>query len=166
MKTGGFVVELDDSEIERYKKGGYIIEELPKAQEGIQVSSPSWSEYKPQGPTISNPIPEITRIVSKPVVKETPVVSNTGQEKSFEETHAEARNALGPNQIFEHNGRKYGTNNPGEDFKPSEETLKKADLNTQNVKQNIENQNKELDDPYVSKKTVKVQEKEYEEFCE
>ena len=164
MKTGGFVVELDDSEIERYKKGGYIVEELPKAQEGIQVSSPSWSEYKPQGPTISNPIPEITRIVSKPVVKETPVVSNTGQEKSFEEAHAEARNALGPNQIFEHNGRKYGTNNPGEDFKPSEETLKKADLNTQNVKQNIENQNKELDDPYVSKKTVKVQEKEYEDW--
>jgi len=164
MKTGGFIVELDDSEIERYKKGGYIIEELPKAQEGIQVSSSSWSEYQPQGPTINNAIPEIERIISKPVVKETPVVSNTGQEKSFEQAHAEARNALGPNKIFEHNGRKYGTNNPGEDFKPSEETLKKADLNTQNVKQNIENQNKELDDPYISKKTVKVQEKEYEDW--
>ena len=158
MKTGGFVIELDDSEIERYKKGGYIIEELPKAQEGIQVSSSTWSEYKPQGPVISNAIPEIERIISKPVV------SNTSQEKSFEQAHAEARNVLGPNQIFEHNGRKYGTNDPGEDFKPSEETLKKADLNTENVKQNIQNQNKELNDPYISKKTVKVQEKEYEDW--
>ena len=28
MQTGGFIAELDEDEIERYRKGGYIIEEL------------------------------------------------------------------------------------------------------------------------------------------
>jgi len=28
MKKGGFVMELTDKEIERYRKGGFIIEEL------------------------------------------------------------------------------------------------------------------------------------------
>jgi LAS superfamily LD-carboxypeptidase LdcB len=169
MKTGGFIVELDDSEIERYKQGGYIIEELPKAQEGIQVGAPVWSNINTNTPVIQNAIPEVERaiterVVVKPEVKAQPVVASANKEKTFEEAHAEARSTLGPNAIFEFNGRKYGTNNPGEDFKPDEKTLEKSGLNTENVKQNIKKQNEELDDPYVSKKTVKVQEKEYEDW--
>ena len=169
MKTGGFIVELDDSEIERYKQGGYIIEELPKAQEGIQVEAPVWSNINTNTPVIQNAIPEVERaiterVVVKPEVKAQPVVTSANKEKTFEEAHAEARSTLGPNAIFEFNGRKYGTNNPGEDFKPDEKTLEKSGLNTENVKQNIKKQNEELDDPYVSKKTVKVQEKEYEDW--
>ena len=33
---GSIELELTDEEIEQYKKGGYIVEELPKAQEGVQ----------------------------------------------------------------------------------------------------------------------------------
>jgi hypothetical protein len=168
MKTGGFIVELDDSEIERYKQGGYIIEELPKAQEGIQIETPVWSNINTNAPVMrtsfSDPVLEVTqRKVVQPEVKPQPVV-NVNKEKTFEEAHAEARSTLGPNAIFEFNGRKYGTNNPGEDFKPDEKTLEKSGLNTENVKQNIKKQNEEIDDPYISKKTVKVQEKEYEDW--
>jgi hypothetical protein len=168
MKTGGFIVELDDSEIERYKQGGYIIEELPKAQEGIQIETPVWSNINTNAPVMrtsfSDPVLEFTeRKVVQPEVKAQPVV-NVNKEKTFEEAHAEARSTLGPNAIFEFNGRKYGTNNPGEDFKPDEKTLEKSGLNTENVKQNIKKQNEEIDDPYISKKTVKVQEKEYEDW--
>ena len=168
MKTGGFIVELDDSEIERYKQGGYIIEELPKAQEGIQIETPVWSHINTNAPVMrtsfSDPVLEVTqRKVVQPEVKPQPVV-NVNKEKTFEEAHAEARSTLGPNAIFEFNGRKYGTNNPGEDFKPDEKTLEKSGLNTENVKQNIKKQNEEIDDPYISKKTVKVQEKEYEDW--
>ena len=168
MKTGGFIVELDDSEIERYKQGGYIIEELPKAQEGMQIETPVWSNINTNAPVMRtsfyDPVLEVTqRKVVQPEVKPQPVV-NVNKEKTFEEAHAEARSTLGPNAIFEFNGRKYGTNNPGEDFKPDEKTLEKSGLNTENVKQNIKKQNEEIDDPYISKKTVKVQEKEYEDW--
>lgn len=169
MKNGGSIMYLDDNEINHYKNKGYIIEELPKAQEGIQVGAPVWSNINTNAPVIQNAIPEVERaiterVVVKPEVKAQPVVTSANKEKTFEEAHAEARSTLGPNAIFEFNGRKYGTNNPGEDFKPDEKTLEKSGLNTENVKQNIEKQNKELDDPYISKKTVKVQEKEYEDW--
>ena len=164
MKRGGIVMELTDKEIDRYRKGGYIIEEIPKAQDGIQVSSSIWSDYQPKGPVIEDSTPEIEKIISQSVVKEKPLVLNNNQEKSFEEAHSEARNELGPNQIFEYNGRKFGTNNPGENFNPDEKTLEKANLNTNAVKENIYNQNKDLNDPYKSKNTVKLQEKEYEDW--
>lgn len=164
MKRGGIVMELTDKEIDRYRKGGYIIEEIPKAQDGIQVSPSIWSDYQPKGPVIEDSTPEIEKIISQSVVKEKPLVLNNNQEKSFEEAHSEARNELGPNQIFEYNGRKFGTNNPGENFNPDEKTLEKANLNTNAVKENIYNQNKDLNDPYKSKNTVKLQEKEYEDW--
>jgi hypothetical protein len=164
MKRGGIVMELTDKEIDRYRKGGYIIEEMPKAQDGIQVSPSIWSDYQPKGPVIEDSTPEIEKIISQSVVKEKPLVLNSNQEKSFEEAHSEARNELGPNQIFEYNGRKFGTNNPGENFNPDEKTLEKANLNTNAVKENIYNQNKDLNDPYKSKNTVKLQEKEYEDW--
>jgi hypothetical protein len=35
MQSGGAIVELTDKEIEEYRRGGYIVEELPKAQVGL-----------------------------------------------------------------------------------------------------------------------------------
>lgn len=176
MKNGGLIMELDDNEINHYKNKGYIIEELPKAQEGIQINTPVWSNINNNNlPTIQNSIPEIEKIItektiikpeveSESEIKLKPIITNNNEEKTFEEVHAEARNNLGPNAIFQFNGRKYGTNNPGEDFKPDEKTLESFQLNTENIKENINKQNNELNDPYLNKKTVKVQEKEYEDW--
>tara|TARA_R100001463_G_scaffold18701_4_gene46638 strand:- start:11047 stop:15558 length:4512 start_codon:yes stop_codon:yes gene_type:complete len=40
MAEEGMIVELSDEEIEEYKRGGYIVEELPKAQPGITTNIP------------------------------------------------------------------------------------------------------------------------------
>jgi hypothetical protein len=77
-----------------------------------------------------------------------------------------ARSTYGPNHIFEYQGRKYGTNLTGEDFKPSEDVLAQAGLNTPSVKENLNKQNSDLNDPYASKSTVKLEPDSYKSWDE
>ena len=77
-----------------------------------------------------------------------------------------ARSTYGPNHIFEYQGRKYGTNLIGEDFKPSEDVLAQAGLNTPSVKENLNKQNSDLNDPYASKSTVKLEPDSYKSWDE
>jgi hypothetical protein len=77
-----------------------------------------------------------------------------------------ARSTYGPNHIFEYQGRKYGTNLIGEAFKPSEDVLAQAGLNTPSVKENLNKQNSDLNDPYASKSTVKLEPDSYKSWDE
>ena len=81
--------------------------------------------------------------------------------KTFNEAFKVARQTLGANNIFEYNGRKFGTNLPGELFNPSQDVLEKSGLNTPKVKSRLEKQNELLDSPYTTKSTVKLQPDEY-----
>lgn len=83
--------------------------------------------------------------------------------KSFNEAFKIARQQLGPNQIFEYKGRKYGTNLAGEKFEPSEEVLAKHNLNKPEVKDRLNIQNKMVQSVYSDKKTTKL-EPEYQDW--
>ena len=77
--------------------------------------------------------------------------------KDFNEAFGIARNQLGTNQIFEYQGRKYGTNLKGEKFEPSEEILIKNNMNKPEVKERLQNQNKLTESVYSTKKTTKLE---------
>ena len=83
--------------------------------------------------------------------------------KDFNEAFKIARNQLGANQIFEYQGRKYGTNLKGEKFEPSEEVLTKSNMNNPEVKERLLNQNKFTESVYSTKKTTKL-EPEYQDW--
>lgn len=83
--------------------------------------------------------------------------------KDFNEAFKIARNQLGANQIFEYQGRKYGTNLKGEKFEPSEEVLTKANMNKPKVKERLQQQNKMTTSVYSDKQTTKV-EPEYQDW--
>jgi hypothetical protein len=113
--------------------------------------------------------PEIPMIPDPTVTPQTPVPTSSNAISSaptFNEAFKIARSTYGPNNIFEYQGRKYGTNLAGEDFKPSEEVLSKAGLNTPSVKANLNKQNTDLNDPYVSKSTVKLEADSYKGWDE
>lgn len=83
--------------------------------------------------------------------------------KDFNEAFKIARQQLGANQIFEYQGRKYGTNLVGEKFEPSDEVLNKAKMNTSEVKERLQQQNKMTTSVYSDKKTTKL-EPEYQDW--
>ena len=83
--------------------------------------------------------------------------------KDFNESFKIARNQLGANQIFEYQGKKYGTNIVGEKFEPSKDVLEKVGMNIPSVKQNLYEQNKLVESVYSTKKTTKL-EPEYKDW--
>ena len=83
--------------------------------------------------------------------------------KDFNEAFSIARKELGANQIFEYQGRKYGTNLKGEKFEPSDDVLNKANLNNLETKNRLKNQNKLIESVYSTKKTTKL-ESEYQNW--
>ena len=83
--------------------------------------------------------------------------------KDFNEAFKIARNQLGSNQIFEYQGRKYGTNLKGEKFEPSDEVLTKANINKPEVKERLQQQNKMTTSVYSDKQTTKL-EPEYQDW--
>ena len=83
--------------------------------------------------------------------------------KDFNEAFKIARNQLGANQIFEYQGRKYGTNLKGEKFEPSEEVLTKNNMNKPEVKERLQQQNKMITSVYSDKQTAKL-EPEYQDW--
>ena len=83
--------------------------------------------------------------------------------KDFNESFKIARNQLGANQIFEYQGKKYGTNLKGEKFEPSDEVLTKANINKPEVKERLQQQNKMVTSVYSDKQTSKL-EPEYQDW--
>ena len=87
---------------------------------------------------------------------------NTAQIKdlnsySFNEAFKIARKQLGPNKIFEHNGKKFGTNLAGEKFVPDQEELAKNNMLNDAVVNHLNDQNKKVESIYTTKNTVKLQ---------
>ena len=83
---------------------------------------------------------------------------------SFSEAFGIARETYGPNYIFEYKGRSFGTNKKGEDFKPTNKVLKKHKLDTPEVKKRIEQETKEVESPFFSKETIKLEADGYESW--
>ncbi|MEX0597995.1 MAG: SET domain-containing protein, partial [Candidatus Paceibacterota bacterium] len=100
------------------------------------------------------------------VDSETSITANLNQAKTFNEAFKIARNTYGANHIFEFQGRKYGTNLKGETFKPSDEVLSLAGLNNNKVKETLNQQNDDLNNPYISKSTIKLQPDSYKPWEE
>lgn len=73
MQSGGFIVELDDDEIKNYQKGGYIVEELPYAQGGLEKKTtvPNWqSDVKTTTPGFYGPPANTTTVTEKEIVEQ------------------------------------------------------------------------------------------------
>ncbi len=145
-KQQGFTTGSFDDNIALLKKlnsGDFDIgDDLSKK---VSVSDPAPSGLRPVDPTTVNSIKNAN---------------------SFNEAFTIARSALGSNHIFEWRGRKYGTNLKGETFNPSAEVLSASGMNTPKVKSRIANENKDLNSPYISKTTVKLQPDPYEDWEE
>jgi LysM repeat protein len=68
-----------------------------------------------------------------------------------------ARQELGPNKIFEHNGKKFGTNLKGETFIPDKQELANHNMLNDPTLTHLTDQNKKVKSIYTSKETVKLQ---------
>jgi hypothetical protein len=164
--------------MEDYAEGGTIVSELYK-----QKTGKDWNTAKQEGLTSGSfddnmklrdrllkgelDGNKVNTTVNK-VNSNNSTVNNNSQEdytkaKNFNEAFSIARKQLGANQIFEYQGRKYGTNLEGEKFEPSEEVLTKANMNKPEVKERLNNQNKLTESVYSTKKTTKV-EPEYQDW--
>jgi hypothetical protein len=82
---------------------------------------------------------------------------------TFKDAFTVARQELGPNRLFEFEGRVYGTNLAGEELNPPEEDIKKFNLDKKYTEKRLTEENKKLESPYSSKETVKV-EPEWEDW--
>jgi hypothetical protein len=157
-----------------YAGDGTIISELYK-----QKTGKDWSTAKQEGLTTGSYDDNMKlrdRLVkgefdnkqmnsnnSKQIINNTTQNQDYTKAKDFNEAFKIARNQLGTNQIFEYQGRKYGTNILGEKFEPSEEVLIKANMNKPEVKQRLSNQNKMTTSVYSDKQTTKL-EPEYQDW--
>lgn len=197
MKRGGIVMNLDDDEIETYKKNGYVVENYNENifQDGGNVSKTwelitgtPWADAKNKGYTTGSYDDNIALLkklnsgelnvpknLSEKVSTTDPLpikfkpanptlIKNIKTANSFNDAFTIARKELGTNQIFEYNGRKYGTNLKGETFNPSKEVLEASGMNTSQVKTRLEKENKDLKSPFLSKSTVKLQPDLYEDW--
>lgn len=164
-----------------YAQDGTIVSELYK-----QKTGKDWSTAKAEGLTDGSYennmklrerllndefVKELTNnkinneVVNKNINTNTPDISkqNYSKAKDFNEAFKIARQQLGANQIFEYQGRKYGTNLKGEKFEPSEEVLTKHNMNKPEVKERLQNQNKLTNSVYSTKETTKL-EPEYQDW--
>ena len=133
--------------------------------ENYKDVSPGFLNQKQNGGVI-NKFEGDGKTLSSVVNIDSTIINDISNAKTFNEAFKIARNAYGANHIFEWKDRKYGTNLVGEDFKPSEDVLAKAGLNTPSIKKNLNKQNSELNDPYVSKSTVKLEPDTYKSWNE
>jgi hypothetical protein len=125
-----------------------------KGPEGL-ASDPNFAKvYNPR--TITNPFED--------KVPNDDVEYDIQNAASFSEAFGIARETYGPNYIFEYKGRRFGTNKKGEDFKPTNKVLKKHKLDTPEVKKRIEQETKEVESPFFSKETIKLEADGYESW--
>lgn len=164
--------------MEDYAQDGTIISELYK-----QKTGKDWSTAKQEGLTTGNYEDNMKlrqRLLSgefdnKQINTNTDANNSTKsfstsvenqdytKAKDFNEAFKIARNQLGSNQIFEYQGRKYGTNLKGEKFEPSDEVLAKANMNKPEVKERLQQQNRMTTSVYSDKQTTKL-EPEYQDW--
>jgi hypothetical protein len=83
MKNGGIIVEVDDDEIEELKRGGYVVEELSYAQNGLEQKTvaPDWQASPTTSPGVFAPPAAATvteeEVVEEPIVKkEEPIIKS------------------------------------------------------------------------------------------
>jgi pyruvoyl-dependent arginine decarboxylase (PvlArgDC) len=79
------------------------------------------------------------------------------QAPSFKEAFTVARQELGPNRLFEYEGRVYGTNQAGEELNPPQEDIAKFNLDKKYTEKRLKKENDKVSSPYSSKETVKVE---------
>jgi len=157
-------------------KDGTIVSELYK-----QKTGKDWNTAKQEGLTTGTYEDNMKlrqRLLSgefdnkqSPITKQNNNVQNTQlnqnqdyiKAKDFNEAFKIARQQLGANQIFEYQGRKYGTNLKGEKFEPSEEVLTRFNMNKPEVKERLQQQNKMTTSIYSDKQTTKL-EPEYQNW--
>lgn len=168
----------------KYPTGGTV------SQRWEQITGTPWAEAKAKGLTTGsfedniallkrlnsgefNLSNDITKNVSVSDPAPNPVqpidpttLSKIKNAQTFNQAFTIARSAMGSNQIFEWNGRKYGTNLKGETFNPSNEVLKAAGMNTPKVKERLQKENNQLNSPFISKSTVKLQPDPYQDWEE
>jgi hypothetical protein len=141
---------------EDYAQDGTLVSELY-----TQKTGKSWSTAKQEGLTDGS--------LSQNLKLREQLLANKAnlstEPKDFKEAFKNARSTLGANKIFEFQGRKYGTNIAGEEFKPDEAELRKFNLSTPGVKKRLNEQNKSVVSPYTDKNTTKL-EPEYKDWEE
>jgi hypothetical protein len=187
IEIGNGGVKLSNKQGEFKAKNGLII---PKAEKGLTVSEiytaktgKDWNTAKQEGLTSGSYEDNITlrqKLLSgefdgkqSTISKQNTNIQNTKllqnqdytKAKNFNEAFSIAREQLGANQIFEYQGRKYGTNIKGEKFEPNDEVLEKNNLNKPEVKERLQTQNKLTGSVYSTKKTSKL-EPEYKNWEE
>jgi hypothetical protein len=156
-----------------YAEDGTLVSELYK-----QKTGKDWSTAKKEGLTtgsfddnlklrerlLKGEFDNKTENVSNLAIKNTETTTQDyAKAKNFNEAFSIARKQLGANQIFEYQGRKYGTNLQGEKFEPSEKVLTEANMNKPEIKERLQNQNKLTESVYSTKKTTKI-EPEYQDW--
>jgi len=152
--------------IEKELKGGKIEQNggwIDKMQDGNTVSQTwekttgtNWSQAKERGLTdgsYDNNIKLLNDLKSGMYDRDTP---NTpiSENTNFNEAFAKARKIKGANKLFRYEGKIYGTNIANEKFNPTDAELKQFKIDTPEVKQNIKENIKIINSPYVSTATV------------
>ncbi len=148
---GGIDINISDRGIRMSRNGG-----LFKAQNGLYLpktvseiyeekTGKPWSTAKEEGLTSGSYEDNIrlrNQLLSNAFENNENNFSNSQvTRRRFVDAFNDARNQLGPNQIFEYNGQIYTTNKAGEEFLPSEEVLNKYHINNSTVRKNINRQN-------------------------
>ena len=127
------------------------------------ITGKPWQSAKAEGLTNGTAEQNLRLIQS---LKNRPSENNTApqqQNENFTDIFNQNRQLLGANKIFEYNGKKYGTNLQGEEFKPSEEDILHSGLPLEATKNRLNEQNRQLQSIYTTKNTIKVQEN-YEDW--
>ena len=136
-----------------YAEDGTIVSELYK-----QKTGKDWNTAKAEGLTSGSYEDNMKlrqRLLSGEF--ESSPKKDFTKAENFNEAFKLARQYLGANQIFEYQGRKYGTNLKGEKFEPSDEVLTKNNMNNLEVKERINNQNRMTTSVYSDKQTTKLE---------
>jgi hypothetical protein len=152
---------LFQTSIPEFKEGGVKVSEL-----WVQKTGTDWEEAKKKSKTDGTYEQNISLLKELQEVDDNKLKAENKSLKSdnfttFDKAFKYYRENLGPNHIFEFEGRKYGTNLQGEDFKPTTEELSKFNINTPKTKERLRKENENLLDPFLGKKTVKLEKDEY-----
>jgi len=108
FKNGGEAdyedLELTDEEIQAYRDGGYIVEELPEAQVGTEINSKPYYNFSNDEATSYNPVTQTVNINSETL---TPPEGFNGDLKRFIDDEYRAQEG---HENFHHYQNQIGTN--------------------------------------------------------
>jgi hypothetical protein len=147
------VVRKKDGSYDWYKEGMQIPAQVTAETSAVapmglkQLAQPAQPQQT--GSKINFDIPGIT-IKPKPEVPKPPVYEG----KDFKEAFATARKELGPNKLFEYQGKRYPTNVAGEKFEPAPEVIAQTGLSPAAAKTEFNMQNKLIQSLYSGEKNV------------